>query len=304
MRLWWSDPRLAFNATDAGSDSMLDGAEMDAIWLPTDVYWDESLTVKASGGEAGALFVYPSSLVWWSQQMSFEMMCRDMSFHDFPYDTHRCPFLMGLYSYTATDLVLKWKDGETALANWDASAGPGACMVEWTVTAMEQENVAKEWPSGTYTYFDATVQFTHNHGSYLANYFVPALMLCFTGFGAFFIDPAAVPRVTLGIILIVVLTNYISMQKQLPVGVSGSWITEFLFGSMIFNFFAFWELVAVNLGMSAYKWLTEQRKYSRARSTGPRNSSRTRTTSSATWAWDKDRSGSVDKHEFERASTG
>ena len=166
MRLWWTDPRLEFNATEAGSDSIkLEGSEMDAIWLPTDVYWDESLTVKASGGEAGALFVYPTGLVWWSRQMSFEMMCRDMSFHDFPYDTHRCPFLMGLYSYTATDVVLKWKDGETALANWDASAGPGACMVEWTVTAMEQENVAKEWPSGTYTYADATVQFTRNHGS-------------------------------------------------------------------------------------------------------------------------------------------
>ena len=68
-------------------------------------------------------------------------------------------------------------------------------------------------------------------------------------------------RVARGMILIlVVLTNYISMQKQLPVGVSGSWISEFLFGSMIFNFFAFWELVAVNLGMSAYKWLTDQRK--------------------------------------------
>ena len=103
-------------AMTGGVSYFLEGAEMDAIWLPTDVYWDESLTVKASGGEAGALFVYPTGLVWWSRQMSFEMMCRDMSFHDFPYDTHHCPFLMGLYSYTATDVVLKWKDGETALA--------------------------------------------------------------------------------------------------------------------------------------------------------------------------------------------
>ena len=39
---------------------------------------------------------------------------------------------------------------------------------------------------------------------------------------------------------------------------------------MIFNFFAFWELVAVNLGMSAYKWLTEQRKLA-GWSTGQRN---------------------------------
>ena len=304
MRLWWTDPRLEFNATEAGADSIkLEGSEMDAIWLPTDVYWDESLTVKASGGEAGALFVYPSGLVWWSRQMSFEMMCRDMSFHDFPYDTHRCPFLMGLYSYTATDLVLKWKDGETALANWDASAGPGACMVEWTVTAMEQENVAKEWPSGTYTYADATVQFTRNHGSYLANYFVPALMLCFTGFGAFFIDPAAVPaRVALGIILIlVVLTNYISMQKQLPVGVSGSWISEFLFGSMIFNFFAFWELVAVNLGMSAYKWLTEQRKLLQGQVDWAKELLKNSDyLVSYLELWDKDKSGSVDKHEFRK----
>ena len=91
------------------------------------------------------------------------------------------------------------------------------------------------------------------------------------------------------------------MQKQLPVGVSGSWISEFLFGSMIFNFFAFWELVAVNLGMSDYKWLTEQRTLLQGQVDWAKELLKNSDyLVSYLELWDKDKSGSVDKHEFRK----
>ena len=85
----------------------------------------------------------------------------------------------------------------------------------------------------------------------------------------FYIDPASTPaRVTLGMVnILAVITNRSKLSSDLP-SADSSWISDFLLMSLGFNIFSFTEQVAVNLGITAHRWLmTEQERSAKARKT-------------------------------------
>lgn len=79
----------------------------------------------------------------------------------------------------------------------------------------------------------------------------------------FLIDPSSTPaRVTLGVVtVLVVLQNWMALSASLPRDVSNTWLGRFTLGSFLFNVFAMAELVLVNFGLQAHKWLEAQRAF-------------------------------------------
>ena len=92
FRTWWWDPRLAFNATEAGVDRLLlnPRTQMQLIWNPF-LYLEDSLAwhgnpVDDAKGLASSINVYPDGSVWRSSQRRAELRYR-VDLRHMPFDT-------------------------------------------------------------------------------------------------------------------------------------------------------------------------------------------------------------------------
>ena len=267
LRLWWQDPRLAFNAKNCTMSKLsLTRSESRSIWRPG-LYWEKAIKITLpksvemiDSGAGELLEVSPDGSVFWSQQMSMRIAC-EMDLYKLPFDTQHCEYLVGLYAQTATEVQLAWKkdvDGQerTALAG-----ATSACMPEFIVTSIEQDSPVMEYEYN-YTYARAVVSFSRKPDTLLNFYLVPGLLLVFVSMLGFFIDPKATPaRVTLGVIgILAVLANMTSLTNSLPPGVDMTWLQQFLFVSFGFNACAFFEQVAVSFGLQAAAWREAERR--------------------------------------------
>lgn len=275
LRLWWFDQRLSFNASETGTQHLpLSHAQIQQVWVP-DLYLEQLIDLKMGEqgkGRGAGFWVYPDGHVFYSRQASIKLAC-DMQkeINHFPFDSHTCKVRMGFYSHGADQAMLSWKVNDTALPNWDGSKAETACMAAWHVVDMDQSDEVETWPSGDYTFAVATLRFARRNTSYVLSYIVPAILLVSISCLGFWIDPAAVPaRVTLGIVTILaVATNYISLHSLLEgAGGDSVWLFRFTFGSYLFNVVAFFELVMVNYGLQAEKWLHAQLERMRAEGEG------------------------------------
>jgi hypothetical protein len=177
-RAVWTDARLRFNGTAAGGcvDKLsLSTAEITQIWRPL-FYWEGAKRIAlpdpANDGKGELLFVYPDGSVWWSRQVIFTFKCVvGTNLARMPFDTQRCEYVMGMYTYDAADIRLRWRSGEVALDNWQ-----GACLSEWYATELTQTDVLQTYATTNFSYARAEIAFTRAPGSLLNAYFVPGMI--------------------------------------------------------------------------------------------------------------------------------
>jgi hypothetical protein len=264
LRLWWQDPRLAFDASNITDGSScvefleFSGNERSQLWAP-DIYLEDAvkfergLGSKTKGGLAQYFRVSSDGTVSSSQQTRFELSC-NMDFKDAPFDTQRCPLALGLYSQTTSEVQLVWRPFAGALERVYDNCFPG-----WVVTDVQAANTTAQFAGwGEFSLATATVSFTRVPSSLISMYFVPSMFFVFLSCLGFFINPAATPaRVALGIITILtVITNRNAHAKELPT-TQETWLARVLDMSLYINLAAFFEQVIVNLGMMIHKWLVD-----------------------------------------------
>ena len=260
LRLWWQDPRLAFDSSNSTSSCIefleFSGNERNEIWAP-DVYLEDSvkfergLGSKTKGGLAQYFRVTPDGTVFSSQQARFELSC-SMDFADAPFDTQHCPLAFSLYSQPSSDVQLVWRPSVSALERVYDSCFPG-----WVVTNVQAANTSAHFVGwGDFSMANATLSFTRVPASLISMYFVPSIFFVFLSCLGFFINPAATPaRVALGIITILtVITNRNAHAKELPT-THETWLARVLDMSLYINLAAFFEQVIVNLGMMIHKYV-------------------------------------------------
>jgi len=268
LRAWWSDARLAYgnNGTASGGcvkELDFKERERNQIWKP-EFYWEGAKEIKLPSrlrGTGELLKVYPSGLVWWSQQVTIELNCpfaQGSNLDFLPFDTQTCTFTMGMYAETAAEVHLRWRANATAMANWNSE---GNCLAEWFATSQEQEDQLQVYETASYSYAVASISFTRSPKMWLLTYLIPAVVLVIVSYLGFFIDPAVTPaRVALGMLcLVVVMTNFVGVSNALPATRNSTWLTRFLLGSFMFNAVAMIEQIAVSYGLNARKWLEDQR---------------------------------------------
>ena len=174
-----------------------------------------------------------------------------MDMTSLPFDTQRCTFLMGLYSQRAESVVLRWRPALDALSGWQR-----ACMSEWFVTNLEQQDEIISYVSGNFSYARAHLNFTRAPERFMLDYMLQSTVMVIVSWLGFLIDPTQTPaRVTLGMLtVLVVLQNYIALSQALPPGVHDAWLGKFVLVSFFFNIAAFIEQVLVSFGLQALTW--------------------------------------------------
>lgn len=269
FRTWWTDPRLAFNATrgglSPGEGIHLTIAQHALIWKPQ-LYLEDVVTWK--GGLGASITIYPDGTVFQSLQMFAEMKC-SVNLLSMPFDTQTCPLIMGEYQLFSHEANITWKAGRQAFGDWRS-----ACPSGWKPSAHRFRNEIVVFPSGNYSFVYAELDLTRgNMYELVRGYVVTSVLLVFLSSLGFFINPLAtparvaerpqtfqsatrvailpaetfssMPRSQLGVITILtVLNNMISVEQMLPPGAGSTWLSDFLFFSFIFNACAFVEQVA------------------------------------------------------------
>ena len=188
LRAWWTDPRLRFEPEHScDTELTLTRQEAMGIWRP-DLYWEEAVTVVLPELESGVgrgagemMTVSQAGEVFWSRQVRFTLRC-PIKLSKLPFDTQRCNFLAGLYSQSADQVRLTWRD-----SSWrDSSTNGGleamigwreACLAGFVATALESANIEKTYLSGNYTYVLATLDFTRSPDRFVFNYFLVSLVM-------------------------------------------------------------------------------------------------------------------------------
>ena len=265
LRAWWTDSRLAYNGTANGGcvDMLtLKTAERARIWKP-EFYWEGAKTIELPGatdrGKGELLKIYPDGGIFWSRQVSFLLSCpfsQGRRLEKLPFDTQECTFTMGMYAETSSEVYLRWRSGAIAFANWDH-----ACLAEWYPTGHDQVDLFQAYSSGNYTYAQASVSFSRSPERYMTSYAMTSIIMVGISYLGFYIDPDATPaRVALGMLcLLVVMTNFVSLTRSLPPMSAPPWLANVSRISFYFNVVAMTEQVLVSFGLSALKWLREQR---------------------------------------------
>ena len=261
LRAWWTDERLKYDPATA-PQLKLSPTDSNQLWKPK-FYWERAKEIvlpmpdRPDLGES--FWVYPDGKVFWSRQTVFVLGCNfaGKKLDKFPFDQQNCTITMGMYSDTADEVFLKWKEDAVALENWQ-----GACLAEFHTVALHQESQYFKYTVGEYTYATATMTFARAPNTWLFTYFMPAVALVAVSYLGFFIDPDQTPaRVTLGLVtLLIVMTNFISLTSRLPATVNPSWLSRFVLMSFVFNLVAMFEQVLVSFGKNIKKWLDVQRQ--------------------------------------------
>lgn len=303
-RVWWVDPRLAFDP-QCSAELLLSREEAQSIWRP-DLYFDKQVTLdlpeKTMGitdGKGEMVTVSSDGSVFWSRQARFTLAC-PMALDWFPFDTQHCNVMAGLYSQRADQVQLLWRDGVDAISNW---VGPESCTSGWVPTALAQQNLMQSFSSGNYTYAKATLDFTRMPQHFMWSNFMMSIIMVFISCLGFFIDPTATPaRVTLGVIsLLVVLQYYIALAGSSARDISTTWLGGFIIGSLMFNLAAFVEQILVNFGLAARKWLETQRAFVTSVQRWDNALKKHRRSLFALFEeWDVDGDGHITKKEFYR----
>ena len=133
------------------------------------------------------------------------------------------------------------------------------CLSDWIVRTSRR--AIRPTRSRRATTYAEAVEFTRVPSSLISVYFIPSIFFVMLSSLGFFINPAATPaRVALGVITILaVITNRNALDRELP-SAKSTWLSSFLYVSLIFNLFAFVEQVLVNLGIALHAWVLQNRK--------------------------------------------
>lgn len=261
LRTYWTDPRLAFNGSSEANGSCFNKLsfshdQIAQIWKP-EFYWEGAIDIELSHPSRGTgelLFVYPDGSIWWSRQVKITLRC-PVNLDRMPFDTQTCPYMMGMYAYSAADVHLTWLAQQVAFANWQ-----GACLSEWHATSFKQENVEQVYASANFTYASAEISFTRAPGAIFNTYFTLSIIFVGLSYLGFFIEPTSMPaRVTLGMVCsLTVLVNLNALKETLPPMSRQPWMVRFMLGSFYFNVGAMVEQVATSFGLNMQAWLDTQ----------------------------------------------
>ena len=118
LRMWWSDPRLAWDPAEYGGldktfyvASVNSNLETEEIWSP-DIELYNSKTTIAESFDASLAEVDDKGNVYWVRQGSLQVLCKFSDVVNFPDDKPLCHFEMGgwMYSEQFQGIYLKEPD--------------------------------------------------------------------------------------------------------------------------------------------------------------------------------------------------
>ena len=237
FRTWWTDPRLSYASRSAN------GHCYDQIDVPTERWsemWQPDLYFENSIEEmfgADLLYLYPDGSVWRSQRFTITFECPGMFFGMMPFDVQRCPALISTYSQSGLDLTLSTPDaGSITHADMTALSTPEFSLVR---TESELIKITYGVEPNTYPWYTiaATFYLKREAQFIILTVIFPSIFFYIVTYVGFWVDrhlaPARVSSAVLPIIITVTLQN--TLYAHIPRISYGTWITDFVFYSLMFS---------------------------------------------------------------------
>ncbi|XP_065064973.1 glycine receptor subunit alpha-3-like isoform X2 [Rhopilema esculentum] len=188
LRLWWQDPRLAF---DNNTDLTLSENPAALIWIP-DVYIFNAIETKNHKALKRNLRVKigPSGNIYISWRLTIEFSC-DMNFQLFPMDTQICTMNLESFAYTSKEVSLEWIQIAEAI---EFTRNPK--LSGYTIKAIG--NVTDQFDYAKFKILQAVFSLKRQFHFYLYHTYIPSCLIVILSFAGFWIPVHAIPaRVTL-----------------------------------------------------------------------------------------------------------
>ena len=207
-RHYWMDSRLAWNMSEWNGIDFITfpiyNFDFGSVWSPDNLVYDSIDTTNII--TPGEVSVYPSGSVFISKPQVHRFPCT-MSVEDFPFDTQRCPFTVGSWSYNGfiVDILPRL-----------TSAGPSAITVEEGVYQPHTEFKLPRASTDHYVYkygccpepyplISFHLVLERASLPYFNGIILPLILSTAAGFLAFVTNPSAGERIGLGITVILVI---------------------------------------------------------------------------------------------------
>ncbi|XP_046585184.1 glycine receptor subunit alpha-4-like isoform X2 [Haliotis rubra] len=207
LRQKWNDHRLMWSDNANLSRIEVDTKLMERVWTPDLYFVNEKQAIMHDVTVSNKLLhLYPNGTVQSSIRISMTLSC-DMYLHKYPHDEQECSVNISSYSYTADNVVFKWHS--TPVIMREGMTLP-RFEVEYRKKAGECEfkTVATSMISGNFSCITAEFHLTRLFGYYIAQVYLPSVLIVMLSWVSFWIDIDAIPaRVSLGLLTVLTMTT-------------------------------------------------------------------------------------------------
>ncbi|GFS04968.1 glycine receptor subunit alpha-3 [Elysia marginata] len=254
LRQSWLDPRATYDPLPGVDLLEMDARLMNEIWVPDMYFVNEKKAYFHEITVPNKLMqVYPNGTIMYSARLTMTLSC-DMFLQKFPFDSQECFMNMESYSYSVKNVIFIWHE-EPLLLKKDLK------LPQFKFIKMEHINCTKAYEgTGTYTCLQAKFYLERTYGYYVAQVFLPCILIVVLSWVSFWLDIDAVPaRISLGLLTVLTMTTMsANARAHLPrvsyIKAIDVWMAMCLF----FVFAALIEFAYVNVNARVEKRRTNQ----------------------------------------------
>lgn len=215
LRQAWVDPRLNYEHLSNFSNLELDQRMMADVWVPDTYFPNEKeahfhvVTVPNR-----LLHISRNGTVFYSIRLSLTLTCR-MNLYNYPMDEQNCPIYIETYGYTIENVLFNWKP-------MDAVQVDDVEMPQFYFRKSPAINKCtrtfRYGSEASFTCLSTTLHLQRNIGYYMAQVFVPSILIVILSWVSFWIHVDAIPaRISLGVLTVLTITTQSSgIRASLP----------------------------------------------------------------------------------------
>lgn len=251
VQVQWYDGRLLYNSTDAGFDSLR--WSFDDIWTPQIYMSDHVEDFYTNSDRNFYLESLHDGTVRYEIAFSYKMLCSDMNFADFPFDSQSCKIRLRPLKNHASDVTLSFLEPGAAGLSTDLDGLELGEWTDFTVSYAGGHDLKRAHFSSTVevSYADVLFSMRRRTGSVGLTLFLPAILVTLMSYCGYWINPAAAPaRVALSVICVLVTISHRgTVLARLPRVSYALWVDSYLLMNLVFNIIAVFSYAIVNFGL-------------------------------------------------------
>ncbi|GFN82253.1 glycine receptor subunit alpha-2 [Plakobranchus ocellatus] len=254
LRQKWQDVRAVYDPLPRVDLLELDSRAMKQIWVPDMYFVNEKVAHFHDVTVPNIMMqVYPNGTILYSARLSMTLSC-DMFLQKFPFDSQVCYMTLESYSYSVKNVKFIWHHEPLVLRK-------NLKLPQFQFSRMKHSDCTKKYEgTGTYSCLQANFYLDRNYGYYVAQVFVPSILIVVLSWVSFWLDIDAVPaRISLGLLTVLTMTTQsANARAHLPrvsyIKAIDVWMAICLF----FVFAALIEFAYVNVNARVEKRRTNQ----------------------------------------------
>ncbi|XP_052721054.1 glycine receptor subunit alpha-2-like isoform X2 [Crassostrea angulata] len=209
FRQRWTDKRLKFNHSTVRVLE-LDQKMIERIWVPDSFFPQEKRAeIHDVTVPNRLLHIYRNGTVFYSMRIEMTLSCA-MALQNYPLDRQVCPVSIESYSYTRENIDFYWERHNPVLI-------PSISLPQFTMPdTVKTSACSTEYGEvGDFACLLVELQFDRNTGYYIAQIFIPSILIVILSWVSFWVDIDAIPaRVSLGVLTVLTMTTQSSGARS------------------------------------------------------------------------------------------